>query len=158
MKTFLLAFFVMGLGCAVSGCNGVFGCTEVGCSDGASVSLLGMAEKYAGSSPLTVKMCVDGSTCVTAHVILASGALSCKIVEDISMPCTINTNTKDVNIAVLLDGKLSEKEQVTLSVLVTDGANAKLFEGDKSVELTDSQPNGAGCDPICRQGSVSFTP
>jgi hypothetical protein len=159
MKSLLLAFFTMGLGCAVSGCSEPLGCTEIGCSDSTRVSLTGIAEKYAGSLPLTIKLCVDGSSCITAELTKENGALTCRVASGTSHGgCAIQANGKDLDIEVALDSNAAAKAEVKLSVLVTDGTSAKLFEADKSVTVASTMPNGEGCEPTCHQAEASFTP
>lgn len=158
MKSLLLAFFTMGLGYAVSGCNVNMGCTEVGCADAARVSLTGIVDKYAASLPLTIKLCVDGGSCITAALTKENGVPTCTVSSGVSPSGCAITPSGAIDIDVGLDSKAAAKTAVTLSALVTDGTSAKLFEADKSVTLASVEPNGPNCEPTCHQGSVSFTP
>jgi hypothetical protein len=159
MKSFFLLFFTTMLGCAVSGCSLTgTGCTMVGCFDTAHVSLTGLVTRYGVSAPLSIKMCVDGASCVTAQILEVDGALTCAITSGADPSgCLINTNGKDVDAILALDAQAIKKASVTISVSVTDGMNAKLFEGEKSTALDSVTPNGPGCEPTCHQGAVSFT-
>lgn len=159
MKTCFLLFFTTMLGCAVCGCSLNLSCTAIGCSDSARVSLTGLASKYGGSAPLSVKLCVDGASCVTAQITKTGGTLTCAIPGSAaSSDCLINTSGNDVNVNLALDAAASKKASVLISVSVTDGTNAKLFEDQKSMTVDSVTPNGPGCEPTCHQGTVSFTP
>lgn len=161
MKSFLLGFFIMGLGGAVSGCSEEPGCTEIGCSSTMRVSFTGVAEKYAGSLPLSFQLCTKNSSCTIAELTKENGALTCKIVTSLSTSsCTIQANGKDIAIEFGLESRDTALTEVPLSVIISvAGTTDHLFEeANKKVTLASVQPNGPGCEPTCAQGSVSFTP
>ena len=162
MKSYFLVSLISLLGCAVSGCNLNMGCTEVGCANGAnesvSVALPGLAIKYAAALPLTIKACADGASCVTAAVSKDGADIKCELKSGPSSGnCFVEANG-DVSIAVVLDAATGAKASVTVAVTVTDSASAKVLDASKSATMSSTTPNGPDCEPVCHDGSVSFTP
>lgn len=160
MKTYFLLALASLLGCASSGCVGGFACTEVGCSNGADASvtvlLPGLATKNAATAPLALKACADGGSCVTATLTKSGTAFDCKITSaDQSGTCFVDTNG-DVTLVEVLDATTGARSSVTVTATVTDSANAEVIDGSSSVTIATSTPNGADCEPVCHEGTVTF--
>lgn len=160
MKYFFLLLFTTTLGFTVAGCNLQLGCTEVSCSSGVdvSVALAALAAEPAVQLPLLVEACLDGGSCFTAKITKTGGAFACQIIKGSSFDCGVVSPGSELRFAFFLEEPESATVGAIVSVTVTDGTSAKVFEDQQITVLETTAPNGPGCEPICRQGAVTFTP
>lgn len=146
----------MGSGSVLSGCVTSFACTEIGCVDAAHVTLVGIAEKYASSLPLLIKVCADDS-CASVKLSDVKGVVTCELTSgEGASGCFLDG--KDLAVDVGINSKTAAKTDVTITVDISDGSTNEPFGAGKLVDLKTTTPNGEGCEPTCHQASASFTP
>src|SRR5512132_817844 len=153
----LLAFFVMGLGCAVSGCSLEANCTALGCTEGVGVTVKGVATKYMGALPLTIKSGADGGSCLLVKVSETGGVFACEAADPGKFAdCTV-TPAGDVTIVLAFD-TVATSDVSEIRVTVLDSASATLFDGKQTTQLIEVEANGPDCGVTCHQGEVVLTP
>jgi hypothetical protein len=157
MKSLLLAFFVMGLGCAVSGCGLDAGCTALGCTEGVGVTVKGVATKFMGALPLTLKSCADGGSCLTVKVSEAGGVFACEAAEAGTFADCAVTPAGDVTLDLAFE-TTATSDLSEIRVTVLDSAGATVFDGKQSTKLIGVEANGPDCGVTCHQGEVVLTP
>ncbi|MBK8254341.1 MAG: hypothetical protein IPK82_16940 [Polyangiaceae bacterium] len=122
-------------------------CTEVGCESGLTVSI-GNLKAASQSYPLTVEVCVE-SSCHTATVDQKNSAVECSS-DDTMMSCFVN---EDGSVVVNVFRE-PEKESESVTVKVSDSLDQVVVDETKTVTYVESQPNGEGCEPTCRNGEI----
>ena len=157
MKSLLLAFFVMSLGSAASGCSLEQGCTAIGCTEGVGITLKGVATKFSGALPLTIKSCADGGSCLLVKVSETGGVFACAAVDPGTFVDCDVTPGGDVTIDLAFQSAATS-DMSEIRVSVVDSAGATVFDGKQSTKLIDVEANGPGCGVTCHQGEVLFTP
>lgn len=143
MTKWLLA---LALGASVMGCISLE-CTEIGCESGVAFSI-GNLNAASQSYPLTIEVCV-GSLCRTATVDNQNGAVSCSA-EDGAVSCSVSEDGS-VTGNILLE---PDTESESVSIKVTDSQGQVVVDETKTVTFEESQPNGQGCEPTCRNGEI----
>jgi hypothetical protein len=110
-------------------------CTGIGCNSEVAVTDLTRLAAVYGADPLTATLCVDDD-CQTDQVVLTGSAA---------------TPTVDK----LLDGSSpSAGADVHVTFRLTSGGKT-LLDTSTTTQLTRSQPNGKGCEPICFQSILT---
>lgn len=147
-------------GCGNDG--GVFGgraCTTIGCADGFHVALSPTAGWPAGSYEVVIETEAGKTTCqgelpVTCDV----AGITCTTVPDRGEKnprvgvsgCALGPNEQGYADIQLPDGPASVRVHIAHE-------GKTLVEQSFSPEYQTSQPNGPGCEPVCRQASGSIT-
>lgn len=157
MKSLLLAFFVMGLGCAASGCGLEQSCTALGCTEGVGVTVKGVATKFMGALPITIKSCADGGSCLTVKVSEAGGAFVCEAADTGAFADCQVTPAGDLTLDLAFE-TTATSDSSEIRVTVVDSAGATVFDGKQTTKLIDVEANGPDCGVTCHQGEVLFTP
>jgi hypothetical protein len=157
------------LGCVVTGCTWGQSCTEIGCSDGASLQLRPVDGRWAeGQYTLTLAAEGRSHTCslrlpddLPARFSTASpdcGIGSTALFQP-EVECT-ETRSRDTvsQSCTPLDGRFTldlslEGTPATMSVELRRDDQVLI---DERIELSyeASRPNGPGCEPLCRTARV----
>jgi hypothetical protein len=156
MKLYFLLTFASLLGCAVSGCNVGFACTEIGCNDGVTVALPGLATKSM-ALPLSIEVCAGSGNCVTAELTKPAAGFACEVKTGAAPASCSVTTGGDVSVFVGLPSGADATAAINVTAKVTDSASAKVLDTSKSVTPIESTPNGDGCEPTCHGATVSLT-
>jgi len=122
-------------------------CTAIGCVDQVTYQLdAAAASNFTVGQPVQVKACV-GTTCVTETLTLEMGndAAASQSLTYLSTTRTLEYRPGTVGV---------EPQTVTLEL--TRGGNVVARLSKDLVNFSRFQPNGPGCEPVCRQASVSF--
>lgn len=158
MRTAFLLVMLLGMGQATAGCTGAQdACTRIGCLDGVSVVLTGLATKVAAQLPVTVKVCA-GSSCRSFRIDHTSAAPTCTSVDGGTTQCSIDGMGTVVLTTLPLPAGTTGGATVAVHATVTDKKGTALFDSTVMTTITQSQPNGPGCDPICHGAQVAFAP
>jgi len=142
-------------------------CTLIGCEDQFTATLA-QADGALPSGPQTLTVAVDGATATCSFTLpLASGAgfvdcpngLQLLVRQAENCATTMNAQTATLT-CTPVPGQFSEELTIVgkpATVHVTQTSNgATLVDAAVTPSYQKSQPNGAGCDPICSQASESL--
>ena len=126
-------------------------CTEVGCEDGVNVSVL-PEDQFFEPGELTVTVTPAGaSESTVCELTIASecesGAVVCQDASDSTCP-------DGVFYADELLVRVGPSEQIQV---VAERDGVELANENLSPDLEEFRPNGAGCEPVCRQADVEVT-
>lgn len=137
------------LGMALAACGGppVAGCTEIGCINELAIEV-GLDGVTDG---ITVVASLDGRTitCTVPGVDDSDGVLGGCDDPSTALEHAVDGETR---LATLRIGGLIEGGPVT--VVVSDGSG-DLARVTETPEYETSQPNGPGCPPVCRVGTLA---
>ncbi|MFO0755793.1 MAG: hypothetical protein U0359_04850 [Byssovorax sp.] len=162
MKTLFLALSraLLLLTPMLAACDGVsFACTEIGCADQLSVNLGPIGNKFASKLPITISTCIDSKGCEGFVVEVSGGALTCRPDGGETLgSCSIDDKGNvTVSPGIAAGGALDTGDhQVSVTLEDKDGMQVGTASG--TATLTESRPNGQGCEPVCVQGSVTLAP
>lgn len=128
---------IMMLALAAAGCgDGPKACTEIGCSDGVFLTIVGPSDQ-----PVTS---FSGEVTIGDKTI----ALSCTSTNSGGDDYFCGGN--------LLEITVTEGDAVTVDLTSTDDPSLG-FSGTIPLQFEEVQPNGEGCDPTCRQANATVT-
>ena len=143
------------------GDDGSSSCTEIGCADGVSLELAGVASKYATSLPLAVHVCVD-ATCIDYQLARGTdGTVACNRAPAAAYTSTTTTcslrsdGVLDVEFVDTAGAFASGSHVLAVSLKSAGGI---VYEHAEMLTMKTSQPNGPGCEPTCYRAEVSLTP
>jgi hypothetical protein len=122
-------------------------CTAIGCVDQVTYQLdSAAASQFAVGQAVQVKACV-GTSCVTETLTLTMGndVAASQSLTYLSTSRTLEYRPGPIGV---------EPQRVTLEL--SRGGNLVASLTKDPVNFSRFQPNGPGCEPVCRQASVSF--
>lgn len=138
------------------------GCPEVGCIDRVRISLTGLAARFSGSLPLTVKACTGAgdATCVTATVKAQAGQpATCEAHDDGSVRCSVDPDgTLLVHWFQPPTASDVARGKIDVHLTVTDAARKVLFDQTTTGTIELYSPNGPSCPPTCHHVSLTLAP
>jgi hypothetical protein len=147
--TVLAAAAILPMGCTSKTC------TEIGCSSGANVMVVGAVDAWAPILPMNLTVCADD--CRIFRVERDDGATICRPVTSESRFGSWECRFNDAGNAMLRVA-VGSAGTVAITLSATDDANTELFHRSGSVEVTTFHPNGPDCAGSCFQGSTSLQP
>lgn len=122
-------------------------CTAIGCVDQVTYQLdAAAASNFTVGQAVQAKACV-GTSCVTETLTLEMGndAAASQSLTYLATTRTLEYRPGTIGV---------EPQTVTLEL--TRGGNVVARLTRDLVSFSRLQPNGPGCEPVCRQASVSF--
>jgi hypothetical protein len=170
---------VLGLAVTMAACSqteGLFGgahaCTDIGCRDGLTVQVTGADGDFRAGTH-TLEVTADGlaATCTfpMPPAATSGGAVqgpSCPASVMVSIvPATTCTESRGPNDVSQTCTPIPGQHTEMITVYGTPSAvqlrqtvdGAVVFDRQLTPAYRTSQPNGPGCEPICRQASEAWT-
>jgi hypothetical protein len=132
-------------------------CSEIGCVSQVTVGLGDVAEELEQSLPVLIEVCFDSIDCSkwTIDAEAGSGPTCEPALSGSSATCEIEVGGA-ITIAQTITGSPEIDDIHDLHVNIRDAQDTPIFDESRGVSLSFFFPNGSGCPPACRQGSVSF--
>jgi hypothetical protein len=132
-------------------------CTLVGCVSQVTVGLGDVAEELEQSLPVLVEVCFDSIDCSkwTIDAEAGSGPTCEPALSGSSATCDIEVGGA-ITIAQPITGSPEIDDIHDVRVTVRDAQDTTIFDESKAAILSFFFPNGSGCPPACRQGSLAF--
>jgi hypothetical protein len=151
---------LMGVGLGLSAsCMTEKSCTTIGCADGLSLILT----RADGSEPhFEVSLVIDGKTIVCPAPALGSSS-KCDdgvfVTLTEGQDCRQAATTTSATLTCTGNGRFQEVVEIrrapaTLAVSLAQGGTTKPL-GTLSPTYRTMQPNGPGCEPVCRQAEIA---
>jgi hypothetical protein len=156
----IAAIVAMAVVVAVAGPMGCSskGCTEIGCSSGATVTVVGAVAAWDSMLPMNLEVCADG--CKQFKVERVEGRAACTGPGSAgpqfgSWQCVTNDAG---NLVIVIP--VSKAGSQTLSLVATNDTGTQLFQRTGSVEVVPFYANGYDCDKDhpCFQGTTDLSP
>lgn len=145
LRCALVAAASIAIASSLPGCS----CDEVGCINAIFVSVpLNNPPAFENA---TIEVCVN-DVCQSGVITSSNGFFNCAF-QGAHHECFAPTDGSKLDVTILADDGFAEDgDHVAVKIVSASGAGLVSREGEITFE--ESQPNGFGCSPTCRQAHL----